>query len=86
MSLEALRVAIFPYIPDVANDKLEGLKSFIVDEFKKQTGEQVEVFTDADPYDLKKLQSKYLGDDSNAYDVGHNSARRNCPDRSFAAP
>ena len=69
MSSEPLRVAIFPYIPDVANDKLEGLKRFIVDEFKKQTGEQVEIFTDADPYNLKYFRSKYLGDGPDAYDV-----------------
>ena len=69
MCLEPLRVAIFPYIPDIANDKLEGLKRFIVDEYKKRTGEQVEIFTDADPYNLEYLGSKYLGEGPDAYDV-----------------
>ena len=64
-----LRVAIFPYIPDLAGDKLAGLKQFIVDEFKKVSGELIEVETDADPYDLNKLNSTYLTNDRDAYDV-----------------
>ena len=64
-----LRVAIFPYIPDLAGDKLAGLKQFIVDGFKKVSGELIEVETDANPYDLNKLNSTYLTNDRDAYDV-----------------
>ena len=69
MASQPLRVAIFPYIPDLAGDKLAGLKRFIADEFKKVSGESIEVETDADPYNLSKLKSTYLTDDRNAYDV-----------------
>ena len=69
MASQPLRVAIFPYIPDLAGDKLAGLKRFIADEFKKVSGESIEVETDADPYDLNKLKSTYLTDDRDAYDV-----------------
>ena len=69
MASKPLRVAIFPYIPDLAGDKLAGLKRFIADEFKKVSGESIEVETAADPYDLIKLKSTYLTDDRDAYDV-----------------
>ena len=69
MASQPLRVAIFPYIPDLAGDKLAGLKRFIADEFKKVSGESIEVETDADLYDLYKLKSTYLTDDRDAYDV-----------------
>ena len=69
MSSRPLRVSIFPYIPDLAGDKLAGLKQFIADEFKKAYGQRVEVETTADQYDLKKLKSSYLIDDKDAYDV-----------------
>ena len=69
MESQPLRVAIFPYIPDLAGDKLAGLKRFIADEFMKVSGESIEVETDADPYDLNKLKSTYLTDDRDAYDV-----------------
>jgi thiamine pyridinylase len=64
-----LRVAIFPYIPDLAGDKLAGLKKYIADEFNKITGHQVLVDTVADPYNLKLLKSTYLTDDESAYDI-----------------
>lgn len=69
MCSQPLRVSIFPYIPDLANDKLVGLKRFIVDEYRRESGEVVEVYTEADPYDLKKLTSTYLTDGKDAYDV-----------------
>ena len=64
-----LRVAIFPYIPDLAGDKLAGLRRFVADEFKNVSSESIEVETDADPYDLNRLNSTYLTDDRDAYDV-----------------
>ena len=64
-----LRIAIFPYIPDLAGDKLVGLKQFIADEFKKKCGESVQVETKADPYDLKKLTSTHLSNGEEAYDI-----------------
>ena len=69
MASQPIRVAIYPQIPDLAGDELAGLKQFIADEFKKVSGESIEVDTDVDPYDLEKLKSTYLTDDRNAYDV-----------------
>ena len=69
MPLRPLRVSIFPYIPDLAGDKLAGLKQFIANEFKKKYGQQVEVESTADPYNLKKLKSNHLTDDKDAYDA-----------------
>ena len=69
MASQPIRVAIYPHIPDLAGDKLEGLKQFIADEFKRVTGESIKVETDVDPYNLEKLESTYLTDDSDAYDV-----------------
>ena len=64
-----LRIAIFPYIPDLAGDKLAGLRQFIADEFKKKCGESVQVETKADPYDLKQLTSTSLANGEEAYDI-----------------
>ena len=69
MSLQPLRVSIFPYIPDLAGDKLAGLTRFIADEFKKEHGVSVKVEATADPYDLNKLRSVYLADGEDSYDV-----------------
>ena len=61
MSLQPLRVAIFPYIPDLAGDELAGLG---------KTGELVEVYTKGvDPYDLNALEFIYLTDGEDAYDL-----------------
>jgi len=69
MSSEQLKVSIYPYIPDLAGDKLAGLTRFIADEFKKEHGVSVEVEATADPYDLNKLRSVYLADGKDSYDV-----------------
>ena len=69
MSSQQLRVSIFPYIPDLAGDKLVGLTRFIADEFKKQHGVSVTVEATADPYNLSELKGKYLADREDAYDV-----------------
>ena len=69
MSSQQLRVSIFPYIPDLAGDKLAGLTRFIADEFKKEHGVSVQVEATADPYDLMKLKNNYLADGEDAYDV-----------------
>ena len=68
-SQQPLRVSIFPYIPDLANDELSCLKKFISSEFQRQCGVPVLVESKADPYDLKKLQSSYLTAGENAYDI-----------------
>ena len=36
MSLGQLRMSIYPYIPDLAGNKLAGLTRFIADELKKE--------------------------------------------------
>ena len=70
MASQPIRVAIYPHIPDLAGDKLEGLKQFITDEFKKVSGQSIEVKTDVDPYDdLEKFKSIYLTDGPDAYDI-----------------
>ena len=69
MSSQQLRVSIYPYIPDLAGDKLAGLTRFIADEFKKEHGVSVQVEATADPYDLMKLKNNYLADGEDAYDV-----------------
>ena len=69
MSSQQLRVSIYPYIPDMAGDKLVGLTKFIADEFKKVHGVSVEVEATADPYDLKKLKRNYLANGDDAYDI-----------------
>ena len=69
MSSHQLRVSIYPYIPDLAGDKLKGLTRFIADEFKKEHGVSVEVEATADVYDLEKFTSTYLADGEDAYDV-----------------
>ena len=69
MSSQQLRVSIFPYVPDLAGDKLAGLTRFVADEFKKAHGVSVEVEAIADPYNLKELKSNYLADGDDAYDV-----------------
>ena len=69
MSSQPFRVSIFPYIPDLAGDKLVGLKKFIAEEFEKITGEQIIVSSDADPYSLEKLKTEYLSNTDAAYDV-----------------
>ena len=70
MATRPLRVSIFPYIPDLAKDGLESLKQFIARTFKKQTGIEVEVRSDADPYDLNLLKSSYLSSSpTESYDV-----------------
>ena len=62
-------MSIFPYIPDLAGDKVAGLTRFIADEFKKEHGVSVQVEATANPYDLNKLRSVYLADDEDSYDV-----------------
>ena len=62
-------MSIFPYIPDLAGDKIAGLTRFIADEFKKQHGVSVKVEATANPYDLNKLRSVYLADGEDSYDV-----------------
>ena len=69
MSSEQLRVSIYPYIPDLAGDKLAGLTTFIANEFEKQHGVSIKVEVTANPYDLDKLKSIYLADGEDAYDV-----------------
>ena len=71
MSSQPLRVSIYPYIPDLAGDKLAGLTRFIADEFKKEHGVSVVVEANekADPYNLPHLINKYLADGEDAYDV-----------------
>ena len=69
MSSPQVRVSIYPYIADLAGDKLAGLARFIGNEFKKEYGVSVEVEATAKPYDLKKLTSDYLADGEDAYDV-----------------
>lgn len=65
----ALRVAIFPYIPDLARDKLEGLRQYIVSEFRKEHGETIQVDSSINPYNLKQMTSTHLGTGKEAYDV-----------------
>ena len=69
MTSKPLRVSIFPYIPDLARDKLDGLKRYIVSEFKKCSGATIEVESSADPYDLKTMTSLHLGTGEKAYDA-----------------
>ena len=69
MSSQQLRVSIYPYIPDLAGDKLAGLTRFIADEFKKEHGVSVQVEATADPYNLMKLKNNYLADGEDAYNV-----------------
>ena len=70
MESSPLRVAIFPYIPDLAGDELAGLRQYIADQFKSVTGLKVEVYTKGvNPYDLDALQSTYLTDGKDAYDL-----------------
>ncbi len=69
MAVQPLRVSIFPYIPDLANDELDSLKQFIAREFVKQTGIEIDVKSNADPYDLDLLKSSYLSSSPESYDV-----------------
>ena len=70
MASQPIRVAIYPDIPDLAGDNLEGLKQFIADAFKKVSGQSIQVTTDVSSYkDLEKFKSTYLTDDRDAYDV-----------------
>ena len=65
-----LRVSMFPYIPDLADDKLDGLKRYIATKFKECTGLEVLVESNADPYNLDQLKTKYLSSDpDSAYDI-----------------
>ena len=75
MESQPIRVAIYP-IPDLAEDKLAGLKQFIIEEFKKKSGKLIEVETDVDQYELDESGelaiaklANYLTDDERAYDV-----------------
>ena len=64
-----LRVSIFPYIPDLGGDELQGLKKYIATRFEAETGIKVHVSSEPDPYDLKSLESKYLSSNADAYDI-----------------
>ena len=64
-----LRVSIFPYIPDLAGDKLLGLRNYIANKFEEATAIKVDVSSEPDPYDLRSLKSKYLSSGSDAYDI-----------------
>ena len=65
----ALRVSIYPYIPDLAGDELLGLRNYIANTFEAETGIKVDVSSDSKPYDLELLKSKYLSRDADAYDI-----------------
>ena len=69
--MDPLRVAIFPYIPDIAGDKLKGLTDFIAKEYNeyKHYDVDIEVTTAADPYNLECMRSTYLDSGPDAYDV-----------------
>ena len=64
-----LRVSIYPYIPDLAGDKLLSLKKYIAQSFEDATGIKVIVESSAQPYDLDSLKSKYLSHNSDSYDI-----------------
>ena len=67
--MDPLRVAIYPYIPDLADDQLRGLTKYIAKEFKAISGVDIIISSEVDPYDLAKMDSTYLGSGSDAYDV-----------------
>lgn len=70
MATRSLRVAIFPYIPHLARDNLEGLRQYIVSEFRKEYGVTIQVDSSIDPYNLKQMTSTHLGTPGKqAYDV-----------------
>ena len=64
-----LRVALYPYISDLAGDHRKGLSDYIAKEFKATCGIKIEATSDADPYGLDKMDSTYLGTGTDAYDV-----------------
>ena len=64
-----LRISIYPYIPDLAEDKLDGLKEYIASTFETSTGIKSEVKSDINPYDLDSLKSKYLSSSTESYDI-----------------
>ena len=56
-----LRVAIYPYIPDLAGDSFKSLTDFITEEYKKiSPGVDIDITCDWDPYNLDKMNSTYL--------------------------
>ena len=69
MDPSPLRVAIYPFVSDLAGDKLKGLTDFIAKEFKEQYGIEIEITTKCDPYNLDKMESTYLDSGPDAYDV-----------------
>ena len=67
----ALRVLIYPYIPDLKGDGLKSLTDYIANEFQQKYGITIKV--DGDPatndlYTLKSLKT-YFGAGPSAYDV-----------------
>ena len=67
--MDPLRIAIYPYIPDLAGDDLKSLTDFIEKEYKKfrHYDVDIEVTNKMDPYDLDKMDKTYLNPDG--YDV-----------------
>eukprot|EP00731_Ephydatia_muelleri_P009379 Em0004g1717a len=67
----ALRVLIYPYIPDLKGDGLKSLRQFITREFFVQSGIKIQVDGDPATTDLYTLQNlkTYLGAGPSAYDL-----------------
>ena len=64
-----LKVGIYPWIPDLGKDKLQGLKDMIKYDFeRKHPNITLSVSSSWDPYDVDKV-TKNLSDDPNSFDV-----------------
>lgn len=56
----SLKVGVYPWIPDLGNDRLEGLKSMIKSDFEKLHSDiSLTVSTDWDPYDVDKVAGNF---------------------------
>ena len=59
-----IKVALYPYIPDLASDKLYSYGKFIQDSFhQKYPSHTVETTMDWDPYSLEDMSEKTLGEE-----------------------
>ena len=58
-----LQFGLYPYIPDLGNDNLQGLKVFIKNKFENENPDiTLTVSSEWDPYDLDKVVSRFKKD------------------------
>ena len=67
--LITLKVGIYPYVPDLGKDNLQGLKNFVTCKFEERHPDiKLTVSTDWSPYDADKM-AKDISDKQESFDV-----------------